>query len=155
MGAFGAVMFERRPRKPLRDINTVSQLQQLQAAGRVPTPISKGPNAVSNTATTLYGIPKVIKNPRVYTAAGSAATQRNITVTFLGNAEDPHFSHCKVWFKNYKGKAQPVLMTAAKGSPATFTADATSETVTVVFQSVGSKAEVPIDSCPTSIISLT
>lgn len=148
-------MFERRPRKPLRDINTVSQLQQLQAAGRIATPISTGPNATLNPVAVVYGVPKVVKNPRVYTAAGSAATQRNITVTFLGNAEDPHFSHCKVWFKNYKGQKQPVLMTAAKGSPATFTADATGETVTVVFQSIGAKGEVPLDSSPTSIISLT
>lgn len=148
-------MFERRPRKSLRDINTVSQLQQLQAVGRVATPVSQGPNATLNPTAVSYGVPKVVKNPRVYTAAGSAATQRNITVTFRGNAEDPQFSHCKIWFKNYKGQSQPVLMTAAKGSPTTFTADATGETVMVVFQSVGSKAEVPIDSCPTSIISLT
>jgi hypothetical protein len=136
-------------------MNTVSQLQQLKSVGSLPVSNSQLPTAVSTPSAVFSGVPKVVSNPRVYTAAGSASTQRNITVTFLGNAEDKNFSHCKIWFKNYKGRSNPVLMTAAPGSPTTFTADATGETVVVIFQSVGSKGEVPLTSCPTSIITLS
>lgn len=147
--------FSMRKRRPTTELETVSGIQQLQVSGRLATPITQGPNATLNPAAVLYGIPKTVKNPRAYIAAGSAATQRNVTVTFLTNPEDGGFSRCKIWLKKYKGQNNPVLMTEAPTSPASFAVDATSETVLVIFQALGSKGEVPLSSCPTTTLTLS
>jgi hypothetical protein len=145
------------PTRPVnwRVLPTISHIQQLQSAGSQPAQISQTPNAAPIPSPTYVGIPKAVTTPRTYVATGSAATQRNVTVTFLGNPEDKNYSHCKIWFKNYHGQSNPVLIASAPISPVTFPVDATAETVTVIHQSVGPKGELPLSACPTSIVKLT
>jgi hypothetical protein len=145
---------------PTRSVNwrttpTVSQVQQLKSAGSQPAQTSQTPNAVAIPSPTYSGIPKPVTTPRTYVAAGSATTQRNVTVTFLGNPEDKNFSRCNIWFKGYHGQSNPVMVASATQGPITFPVDATSETVTVIHQSVGPKGELPLSVCPTSIVKLT
>lgn len=144
-----------RKRRPTTELETVSGIQQLQVSGQIATQVTQGPNATLNPTAVLYGIPKTVKNPRAYIASGSAATQRNVTVTFRANPEDGGFSRCKIWLKNYKGQKNPVLVSEAPSSPASFAVDATSETVLVIFQAIGSKGEVPLSSCPTTTLTLS
>ena len=134
---------------------TVSQVQQLKNASTIPSQISQTPNAVPIPSPTYHGIPKAVTTPRVYIAAGTASTQRNLTVTFLGNPEDKNFSHCKIWLKGYHGQNNPVLVASAPVGPVAFPVDATGETVTIIHQSVGPKGEMPLSACPTSIAKLT
>lgn len=139
----------------LNQANNIRQIRQLQVVGSLPKTVAQNPNATVTPTAVLSGVPKVVSLARAFKAAGTVTGQKNVTVSFLGNPEDANFSHCKIWLTNYKGSAQPILMSSVSKAPATFAADATGETVVVTFQSVGSKGEVPLSACPTTTITLS
>jgi hypothetical protein len=86
-----------------------------------------------------YSIPKTLLS---VTATESPSKQQDrtfseVAISFLRDPSDTAFNSANVWFKNYKGNPNPVLMASASDSPIIFLCEATGETVTVYVQPVG------------------
>jgi hypothetical protein len=142
-------------RKPNQGIlsNLISQVQQLKSVGQSPILVSQVPNVTGNPQAAVTGVPLPVRQIQTYKV--TAGTQQSITVSWLENPQDLNLSQFKIWLKGYKNSSNPVLMASSLHSPVTFLADTTDETVQVIVQSAGNRAELSLGSCPTASVALS
>jgi hypothetical protein len=103
------------------------------------TPSSSSPSSQPSTTPTA-GVPAEVSNISAVQTPYSAAdgtTKSLVTVNFTRYSGDTYFAGVQIWFTNYQGNANPVLVAQGPASPVTFVVPATGENVTVTVVAFG------------------